>query len=108
MFSHHRAGEYIKSSAKVLFWVNFCIAMFWGGRMIVKAIGNHALFGFESWLGAFIVGIGFITSYAVAELMYGFGVLIEDTKAIKEEIAAERNCRCQEKVVEEGPLDGIT
>lgn len=90
MFSN--IGGKIKLLAKVLFWIGLILSVVTGGIFLISPRGT-ATFNYSSGYstqvssvlaGIIFIFVGFLLSWISSMLLYGFGQLIENSEAIRE------------------------
>lgn len=86
-------GSKIKSYAKVIFWIGAVISIIAGIAVIVVAFlassSVYEPFAFGKFFTGFILGIitaiiGIILSWIGVLVLYGFGVLVENSDTLKQ------------------------
>ncbi len=90
MFSN--IGGKIKMLAKVLFWIGVIGSVIIGGIFLISPRGTATFnysYGYSTQVSSVLAGIififlGFLLSWISSMLLYGFGQLIENSDAIRE------------------------
>ena len=83
-------GGKIKGLAKVLCWVGIIVSVLVGILLIASPSGGSGYSGFTDSativLGILTIIVGSISSWVGSFVLYGFGELVENSSAIKNEL----------------------
>ena len=85
-FMFDNIGKKIQNVAKVICWIGI-IASIYTGISILYSSFNYSYFGYQVFVGPIVGILGCLLSWLSSLLIYGFGKLVEDTEAIRNNIS---------------------